>query len=74
MALPAIIWRNPKAVQRRRLWNQARRNANCRTYIVVRSGYGEEAEWEGLPNLEMIEGGTSRQTSLGGQRGLCSRA
>lgn len=74
MALPAIIWRNPKAVQRRRLWNQARRNANCRTYIVVRSGFGEEAEWEGLPNLEMIEGGASARSDKGANRGLCSRA
>jgi hypothetical protein len=57
MASPAIIWRNSKVVQQRRLWNQARQSANSRIYIVVRSGFGEESG-EGLPNLEMIEGGT----------------
>lgn len=57
MAPPAIVWRNPNAVHRRRLWNQARQNANRQVYIVVRSGFGNECEWEGLPNLEMIEGG-----------------
>ena len=34
MAAPAIIWRNPNVVQRRRLWNQARHDAECRLYIV----------------------------------------
>jgi hypothetical protein len=59
MAAPAIIWRNPKAVQRRRLWNQARRDATHRLYIVVRSSPGVEGEWEGMPNLEVIEGGAA---------------
>jgi hypothetical protein len=57
--VPAIIWRNPKAVYRRRVWNQARRDSKCRLYVVVRSGIGNNCEWEGLPNLEMIEGGAS---------------
>jgi hypothetical protein len=57
MASPAIVWRNPRVVQQRRLWNQARQSVNRRVYIVVRSGFGEESEWEGLPNLEMVEGG-----------------
>lgn len=60
MAAPAIIWRNPQVVQRRRLWNQARRDANGRLYIVVRSTSGDVSEWEGLPNLEVIEGGHAR--------------
>jgi hypothetical protein len=74
MASPAIIWRNPRSVQRRRLWNQARRNGNRRTYIVVRSGFGQEAEWEGLPNLEMIDGGATARRDKSADRGLCSRA
>ena len=71
MASPAIIWRNPKAVQRRRLWNQARQDSNSRVYIVVRSGVGEECEWEGLPNLEMIDGGAKESGKLG--HVTCSR-
>ena len=31
----------------------------CRLYIVVRSAPGELGEWEGLPNLEVLEGGAS---------------
>lgn len=59
MASPAIIWRNPKVVQRRRIWNQARRNGGSSSlYIVVRSVPGE-GSWEGMPNLEVIEGGAS---------------
>jgi hypothetical protein len=58
MAAPAIVWRNPNAVQRRRLWNQARRDATRRLYIVVRSAPGNQGEWEGLPNLEVLDGGT----------------
>ena len=58
-ATPAIIWRNPNVVQRRRLWNQAKRDAQCRLYIVVRSAPGDQGEWEGLPNLEVIEGGAA---------------
>lgn len=56
MALPAIIWRNPKSINRRRLWNRARRDELSSVYVVVRSGE-HGSIWEGLPNLEMIEGG-----------------
>ncbi|MFY9675255.1 MAG: hypothetical protein WCB53_22410 [Terriglobales bacterium] len=73
MASPAIIWRNPKDVRRRRLWNQARTNASGRIYIVVRSGYGEQAEWEGLPNLEVIDGGPTALASRESNRELRSR-
>ena len=56
MALPAIVWRNPKPINRRRLWNCARRDEMSSLYVVVRSG--ERASvWEGLPNLELLEGG-----------------
>ena len=59
MAIPAIIWRNPKSSGRRRLWNRARHDGFSSLYIVVRSG-DRDTEWEGLPNLEMIEGGARR--------------
>jgi hypothetical protein len=59
MASPAIIWRNPKSIGRRRLWNRARRDETSTLFIVVRSG-DRDSEWEGLPNLEMIEGGNHR--------------
>lgn len=59
MASPAIIWRNRNVLQRRRIWNKARRNSGSALYIVVRSIPGEQGGWEGLPNLEIIEGGAS---------------
>jgi hypothetical protein len=58
---PAIIWRNPKVVRQQRIWNEARHDSKNRTYIVVRSVCEEDAEWEGLPNLEVIEGGSPRR-------------
>jgi len=59
MALPAVIWRNPDPVERRRLWNRTRKDETSSLYIVVRSGLTQPNEWEGLPNLEMIEGGAA---------------
>ncbi|MGA9528415.1 MAG: hypothetical protein WBS24_09885 [Terriglobales bacterium] len=59
MKVPAIIWRNPKSGGRRRLWNRARHDGTSSIYIVVRSG-DRDTDWEGLPNLEMIEGGARR--------------
>jgi hypothetical protein len=67
MATPAIIWRNSKAVSHRRLWNRARHDETSALYIVVRSGE-RDSEWEGLPNLEVIEGGSNvgkRNAALG---------
>ena len=58
MAVPAIVWRNPNPMQRRRLWSRARRDGKSSLYVVVRSG-GRNSDWEGLPNLEMIAGGDS---------------
>jgi hypothetical protein len=69
MATPAIIWRNPKALSHRRLWNRARHDETSTLYIVVRSGE-RDSEWEGLPNLEVIEGGsdaTKRNTHCSAQ-------
>jgi hypothetical protein len=74
MAAPAIIWRNPNVVQRQRLWNEARHNAKCRVYIVVQSSLGEQNDWEGLPHLEMIEGGRAARTNKGQSRSTQSRA
>ena len=75
MARPAIVWRNPKSVQWRRLWNQARQNQNSRVYVVVRSRVeaDAEAEWEGLPNLEVIDCKESMPAARKDMRELCSR-
>lgn len=51
-----VVWRNPHAIVRRRLWNRVRSEETLSLYIVVRSG-DRDSEWEGLPNLEMLEGG-----------------
>jgi hypothetical protein len=72
MARPAVIWRNPKSISRRRLWNRARRDETSTLFIVVRSG-DRESEWEGLPNLEMIEGGSQR-SGRGERQSTQSRA
>ena len=58
MPLPKIIWRNPKTVNRRRVWNRARRDETSSVYVVVRSGEYASV-WEGLPNLVMLDGGAS---------------
>jgi hypothetical protein len=59
MASPAIIWRNPNVVRQRRIWNRANRGATRSLYVVARSS-ATQSEWEGMPNLEMIEGGSAR--------------
>jgi hypothetical protein len=61
MASPAIIWRNPIVVQRRRIWNQARKSATSSLVVVVRAVSERSGEWEGLPNLEILEGGAASQ-------------
>jgi hypothetical protein len=73
MAAPAIVWRNPKVVQRQRLWNQARRDEKHRLYIVVRSA-GAQGEWEGLPDLEIIEGGAAARAKSRASHSTQSRA
>jgi len=55
MSVLAIIWRNPKAKSKKRLWSQARRKGRLTVYVVMRSG-AKRNEWEGLPNLEVISG------------------
>jgi len=59
MALPAIVWRNPDTVSRRRVWNRAKRDDGRSLYLVVESAPEEQNEWKGLPNLEIIQGGAS---------------
>jgi hypothetical protein len=59
MAMPAIIWRNPNSVQRRRVWNRVKREASRSLYLVVESASVAQREWKGLPNLEIIQGGAS---------------
>jgi hypothetical protein len=73
MSSPAIVWRNPQAVQRRRLWNHACTSANARVYIVVRSGSTKENEWEGLPNLEVIDGRSNASANASATREASSQ-
>ena len=59
MAAPAIVWRNPNSIQRRRVWNRVKREASRSLYLVVESESPTQREWKGLPNLEIIQGGAS---------------
>jgi hypothetical protein len=59
MAIPAIVWRNPNSIQRRRVWNRVKREASRSLYLVVESASPKQSEWKGLPNLEIIQGGAS---------------
>jgi len=62
MAVPAIIWRNPNSIQRRRVWNRAKRDVSRSLYVVVEAVSAEERKWKGLPTLEIIEGGATAST------------
>ena len=59
MAIPAIVWRNPNSILRRRVWNRVKREASRSLYLVVESASPTQREWKGLPNLEIIQGGAS---------------
>ena len=59
MAMPAIVWRNPNSIQRRRVWNRVKREASRSLYLVVESASAKQNEWKGLPNLEIIQGGAN---------------
>jgi len=72
MTIPKVVWRNPKSIKRQRLWNRARRDGTSTLFVVVRSG-DRETEWEGLPNLEMIEGGC-QNAGRGANQNARSRA
>jgi hypothetical protein len=59
MARPAIVWRNPNSIQRRRVWTHVKRDASRSVYLVVESTSAKHREWKGLPNLEIVRGGSS---------------
>jgi hypothetical protein len=56
MAVPAIVWRNPNSIHRRRVWTHVKRDASRSLYLVVESASAKQGEWRGLPNLEVIQG------------------
>ncbi len=56
MARLAIIWRNPRFSQPRRMWIPAASDTQHRVYLVVESASAADNEWNGLPNLEVIPG------------------
>jgi len=56
MAAPAIVWRNPKNVQRARRWTHVMRDANRSLYLVLESTSHSHSSWDGLPTLEVIQG------------------
>jgi len=56
MAAPTIVWRNPNSISRRRVWTHAKREASRSLYLVVESTSGNQNEWKGLPNLEILQG------------------
>jgi len=64
MAAPAIVWRNPNSILRRRVWNRVKREASRSLYLVVESASATPREWKGLPNLEIIQGGASAATRV----------
>lgn len=56
MAVPAIVWRNPNSIPRRRVWSRAKSDASRSLYLVVEAASAKQTEWKGLPNLEIIHG------------------
>jgi len=70
MTAPAIVWRNPKSIPLRRIWSRAKRDASHSLYLVVEAAAAKQSEWKGLPNLEIIQGGTTApaQETLRAQR------
>ncbi len=63
MAGPAIIWRNPRFVQPRRLWTQATKDGARTVYLVAEPVSAAENAWQGLPNLEVIRGGAAAKAA-----------
>ncbi len=64
MARPAIIWRNPRCVQPRRLWTHATSDAKRTVYLVAEPVSSAENAWQGLPNLEVIRGGAGKAAKV----------
>jgi len=63
MAAPAIVWRNPNSIHRRRVWTHVKRDASRSLYLIVESASAKQGEWKGLPNLEIIQGGAPAPAS-----------
>jgi hypothetical protein len=63
MAVPAIVWRNPKSIRRRRVWTPVRRDTFRSLYLVMESPWDKQFEAKGLPNLEIIQGGWTAPVS-----------
>jgi hypothetical protein len=75
MAEPAIVWRNPNSIHRRRVWSHVKRDASRSLYVMVESVSAQQYEWKGLPNLEIIQGGaTPTAPEARENRSLPSRA
>ena len=72
MARLAIIWRNPRFVQPRRLWTSAGTNSKRSVYLVAEPVSPEENAWQGLPNLEIIRGGTVTKAAVSMNRSVQS--
>lgn len=56
MAVPAIVWRNPNPIQRRRVWTYVRRDPSRSVYLVVESASAKR-------NLEIIHCGAAAPAS-----------
>jgi hypothetical protein len=56
MAVPAIVWRNPKKVQHVRRWTHVKRSANRSLYLVLEALSHKQTSWDGLPTLEVLRG------------------
>jgi hypothetical protein len=56
MARLAIIWRNPRFSQPRRMWIPAASDMKHSVYLIVESASAAGNEWNGLPSLELIPG------------------
>ncbi len=71
MARLAILWRNPRFAQPRRMWIPAASDAKRSVYLIVESASPANNEWNGLPNLELIPGKAKAVVALA-NRGLQS--
>jgi hypothetical protein len=63
MAVPVIVWRNPKFEQPPRRWSKLEREHNRNLYVVLESVSVRENTWEGLPSLEMITCGAKAESA-----------
>jgi hypothetical protein len=60
MAVPAIVWRNPKTVRRVRRWTHVRRDDSRSLYLVLESRAKGKMSWDGLPSLEILKSHPAR--------------